>query len=723
MDNNDSENTFHLKVAKWYNDLKNFIGNNWKNLLVIVFFIILVFLIVGGISPSYSGKNTLDIINLLVQSEAAVIAIVITLSLVAVQLAAQSYSTRVMDIFKRSYSFWVIVILYVFSILLGISTLVLADNNLSNHILLKLILVNYYLGIASFISLIPFIWIIFDLLKPINIINNLARNIKQDEILTYIGDKENKEDPIQPIVDIIHSSCAKYDYTTLKDGLNEIDKIIDPLLDDSRKQDEILEYILDHFRRMSIIALNSHDEDSIWEITKRVYEKGEKAARKNSNEGTKNALRVLGEIGKFAAHVYEHVTMYIVAGIEHISFLALEEKNEELLRISIGYLGDIGKIAVESRFEYILDAISESITKVSEELIKKDLEGPLRHSIFALRNIGKKEINQNLDELALRIIVNLETIGRLSALKYEESVNMVIYVCDDIGKIALDKKMETIPGFIARFIPQMLSEPKSLKHEATLKNGLITLKKIAKISLEYELEPTFLMAIDSLGVIGQISVVQKMDKFVYGIADMLEKYAYSEKIEGSAEMVSAALYNISKESITHESEDITINIINHFRKIGENALKEKNEEKLNSVLSNIREIAKNAAKQKLDDSVQVASRSIEMMLKISIDKKMDSSIRMGISALDSIGKIVTEEKIEYSSLETVESLGNIGNLLAQNKENLLVLQGIKSLQKLEEMAHRNYMPQVVSKAEKAIVKILETAKENDLEDIVLFLES
>lgn len=62
-------------------------------------------------NPQYNTSQLSDmgffdneryLLSALVQSLAAVIALVITLSLVAVQLAAQSYSARVIDVYKRT---------------------------------------------------------------------------------------------------------------------------------------------------------------------------------------------------------------------------------------------------------------------------------------------------------------------------------------------------------------------------------------------------------------------------------------------------------------------------------------------------------------------------------------------------------------------------------------------------------------------------------------------
>ena len=116
-------------------------------------FLIPIIFIYLKIIPNKTN-DTLGIINLLVQSEAAIIAIVITLSLVAVQLVASSYSTRVIDIFKGNHSFWAIVILYIFAITVGLATLILAYNGIDIYIVQNFILIGYYLGIMSFIALI-----------------------------------------------------------------------------------------------------------------------------------------------------------------------------------------------------------------------------------------------------------------------------------------------------------------------------------------------------------------------------------------------------------------------------------------------------------------------------------------------------------------------------------------------------------------------------------------
>lgn len=52
------------------------------------------------------------LLSSLVQCEAAIIAIVISLVLIAVQFAASSWSGRIVDELKRTLEFWMLIILY-----------------------------------------------------------------------------------------------------------------------------------------------------------------------------------------------------------------------------------------------------------------------------------------------------------------------------------------------------------------------------------------------------------------------------------------------------------------------------------------------------------------------------------------------------------------------------------------------------------------------------------
>jgi len=62
-------------------------------------------------------------LSALVQSEAAIVALVVTLSLVAVQLAASSYSARVIEVFRRTPDLWILMGIYGIAIFYGLGVL------------------------------------------------------------------------------------------------------------------------------------------------------------------------------------------------------------------------------------------------------------------------------------------------------------------------------------------------------------------------------------------------------------------------------------------------------------------------------------------------------------------------------------------------------------------------------------------------------------------------
>lgn len=69
------------------------------------------------------------LLSSLVGSESAILALIITMSLIAVQLAASSYSARVIDEFKRTPAFWILIGIYIFVIFYMITVLKLIEKN------------------------------------------------------------------------------------------------------------------------------------------------------------------------------------------------------------------------------------------------------------------------------------------------------------------------------------------------------------------------------------------------------------------------------------------------------------------------------------------------------------------------------------------------------------------------------------------------------------------
>lgn len=355
-----------------FEKIKMFLSYRWvQDWIILVIILIPITLVCLKITPQVN-KSTLDIINLLVQSEAAVMAIVITLSLVAVQLAASAYSTRVMEIFRSSLSFWAVVILYLSSITFGIATLILAETGIDSFFIKNFILLNYYLGFISFISLIPFIWINFDLLNISTVINRLVLRITKDKLLNEIYLNENKNnDSLQPVIDIIQASLTKNDYETIRYGLTQLDNQINPIIEEgglNKEQiNEIIRYLFLKFKRVFYLAINRKDEDSAIEI----------------------------------------LTMLLKNGI----FNPKWNYDKKISLLTINFIEDIGNFAIDQRMTIFISGIALSLGRVGEMAVENlDLDS-FKDTLFVLENISSASIDRSMDasaKTAVTSIVNIE---------------------------------------------------------------------------------------------------------------------------------------------------------------------------------------------------------------------------------------------------------------------------------------------------------------------------
>ena len=226
-------------------------------------------------------------LSAMVQAQAAIIAIVITMTLIAVQLTASAYSPRVIRIFRDNPDMWILLGCYGISILYGLIVLKMVEGMggevVSQDVFWSLGCISisfescvsfaYWLGAFTLVALVLHMLDIIDLLKPEHIIKRLAIKITKGEIL------KSKEDPIQPIMDIIHGSVMKYDIATTRIGLKVVtDQIIEII--DSNSQKEISSRFCDHLERIGKLALSREDSESVIKILESLKSFEESTAEK-----------------------------------------------------------------------------------------------------------------------------------------------------------------------------------------------------------------------------------------------------------------------------------------------------------------------------------------------------------------------------------------------------------------------------------------------------------
>lgn len=279
----------------------------------------------------------------LVQGEAAILAIVISLSLVAVQQTASSYSPRVVDIFKdtkRNPDFFILIIVYIISIAYGTWVLIqtkgtgneltdfsrtLVFDSFEDHVWFV-----YFLSIFALVSLAIYIKSTLNLLNPYRVIDIISINIDEDVIKSHINGNVNNNCPIEQICDIIRSSLVRKDCITANYGLKKImGKISQVKAYDVNNSTLITPArIISFFTETAKVAISLGDQGTTLDTINYI-----KNITINEPELKNNGIRALKEIGIEASeHRLVDVTNEVASFFKEIGLREIEEwkKNKSL---------------------------------------------------------------------------------------------------------------------------------------------------------------------------------------------------------------------------------------------------------------------------------------------------------------------------------------------------------------------------------------------------------
>ena len=385
---------------------------------------------------SYFGFLHTDIdsarymLSALVQGEAAIVALVVTLSLVAVQLAAQSYSARVIEVFRKAPDLWILMVIYGIAIFYGLSVLKLINNdNISD---LEIYISGaYYFGIFAFVALVPYILKIFDMLKPSTVIDMLAEKITKESILVAIDekqDKSNEKDPILPIVDIVRGSMMKYDTETVIYGLITISNFTVNMFKIEtfkEKEEEISEHIFSHITGIGRQAATREDSISTLKSISILQNCGEIAVKYKLEDATAKAAERIQEIGEAAAEkkLYK-ATLWAANSLGQIGVAAAKQNNWSGIIQPILSLRDVGITTAKQHFGEATTQVAVSLGWIGMETAKQKMKEEIFEVIIALREIGEITIEQKLENSTLDVISSLDRVGKATTEQHLEEISL-----------------------------------------------------------------------------------------------------------------------------------------------------------------------------------------------------------------------------------------------------------------------------------------------------------
>ena len=327
--------------------------------------------------PSVDADSARNMISALVQSEAAIMAIAVSLSLVAVQLAASVYSIRIIKIFKGMSFYWFLIYYYIVSMGYGLWVIIgIRKADLGSDVLTILradIYLTYFLGLYAFILLAPFIKNVLDLLDLTKILGILSKDVTRDQLL-LVERPGDINDPLKPIVDIIISSMDRLDEGAVDEGLTLIGENVIKLPDEhnfsENEQKKLSTIIFTHIEIVFNLALNKRDENACIKSVNLVKVIGEKSAEKSWIIAYESA-QFLGKAGKKAAEIGEpsldDIVINIVLALTTIGEKATNTNSETVAITSLNLLRSIAEIAKDrSKIIKIIEKSLNSIENAKE---------------------------------------------------------------------------------------------------------------------------------------------------------------------------------------------------------------------------------------------------------------------------------------------------------------------------------------------------------------------
>lgn len=393
-------------------------------------FILIAIILASIFTPVSTDVNSARyLLSSIIQSEAAIIAIVITLTLVAVQLTSSTYGPRVATIFTNSPHMYFLFGLYTLSI--AYTSIILQSIKGPDGVIPPsseiLVSFAFWFEICIIAALLPYIGYALKSLKPENVIETLVKDVKKDTIIH----KNSKDDVLDSIFDIFHGSIMKYDITTVRNGLIVLTpKIIESISEKNEKDENIQITVIycRHLRRC-----------------------GQQAGDLRDSELMELIIESLGDVADHTASLgFDNATWQVFDVLYEIEAIAA---NRELT----------------GTFDQIIH-VSERIGKIS---IEKNLENAILRVVFCLEQIGNhtlEKVNPNykFDRLSWVFYDVIDTFSNLCenaihAKNHQMIINIVSYL-HSIGEYALKRESISFAENIASKILDLW--------EITLKNDL-----------------------------------------------------------------------------------------------------------------------------------------------------------------------------------------------------------------------------------------------------------
>lgn len=380
---------------------------------ILSFFLLLTILFWGNKIP-YSSEIDVTSAKYLLsasfQGLAAVLAIVVSLTLVSAQMASTTYTPRIIENFVRFSKhpyFLGLLILYITSMLYDLLVL----NWITKIDYIKYTDYAFFLCSLCLVYLVPYIFKTIKMVSPSAVFIDIRKDVKR-----YKETVSGKDlmDRVVPQVDTIIMSAFKIgDYATFKDGLDTYGLIASEIVKKTGYSPMITEFIFGYISDIFLITVDDprapeYIMDSLSDLAEDDLKEGKDGM----------AWRCAREIGKIGEKIIElghkELSSATAYHLNHIGLLAAEKDK-----------GWTAKVVIERSEKFALKVIKAEMDEEKKEII-------IERTIDAIRDTGREAKTRRLNYKQVVISdLAVESIERLKQIAQAKNLAVIVENCKE----------------------------------------------------------------------------------------------------------------------------------------------------------------------------------------------------------------------------------------------------------------------------------------------------
>ena len=393
-------------------------------LVIIGVFSVLIVLSLAELTPFTLATDDLEnargiLEGVGVEGLSAIFAIVISLTLMAVQFASQQYTHRIMDFHIKSLIFWSVVLIYLGSLLYNVFML----GRLERPVESRYIEVSMLLTALCFIMLIPYFFITMVRLRPETVISHLVTKLDENYLNSLKGLLKEGEtripgeaDRMLPITEIIEKSIGSGDRGTARFGIGEI---YTRYMSGLNKETEAYTspYFLEHILGIGREAIIEADDDSMRQIMDIFGKVGTHTISQNMDFTTKMVLENISIIGFKVLKDYDVATQQLIDSLQDMlrEYITIDGSNDEILAKIFSLYQDASDSLFTLEKYRMIKYLVNSFSELFDLMVETKQYDEIERTAGLLESVGVHAINLGLRDIIHQTVHSLHRIGISSA--------------------------------------------------------------------------------------------------------------------------------------------------------------------------------------------------------------------------------------------------------------------------------------------------------------------